>query len=111
MKAPWNGQGLLLPPPSYEFLHMHYSTSITMAMKGNGDHYELDDNDEDYEEQDEELSEPLAEEAANEKVRIWLHDSLSGRDITSSLDFMVERKGNIKNMLGQGVPGVVAGRV
>ena len=82
-----------------------------MAMKGNGDHYELDDNDEDYEEQDEEISEPLAEEAANEKVRIWLHDLLSGRDITSSLDFMVERKGNIENMLGQGVPGVVAGRV
>ena len=80
-----------------------------MAMKGNGDHYELDDNDEDYEEQDEELSKP--EEAANEKVRIWLHDLLSGRDITSSLDFMVERKGNIENMLGQGVPGVVAGRV
>ena len=102
MKAPWDGQGLLLPPPSHEFLHMHYSTSITKAMKGNGDDYELDDDDEDYEE----LSEP--EEAANERVRIWLHDSLSGRDITSSLDFMAERKGNVENMLGH---GVVAGRV
>ena len=51
-------------------------------MKANRDDYELDDEDEDYEE----LSEP--EEAPNEKVRTWLHNSLSGRDVTSPLDFM-----------------------
>jgi hypothetical protein len=105
VKAPWDRQDPLFPPPHDEFLNMHYSTSITKAMKCNGDDYELDDNDEDYEE----LSEP--EEAPNEKVEIWLHDLVPGRDVTSSLDFMAESKGNIENMLGQGVPGVVTGRV
>ena len=82
MKGPWDCQNPLFPPPHHELLHMHYSTSITRAMKANRDDYEPDDEDEDYEE----LSEP--EEAPNEKVRTWLHNSLSGRDVTSPLDFM-----------------------
>ena len=75
-------------------------------MKANGDD-DLDDDDEDYEE----LSNP--QETPNEKVRIWLDNTFSGRDIMSSLDFIAEYKGNVENMLGQGqgVPGVVTGRV
>jgi hypothetical protein len=55
-------------------------------MKGGGDDCELDDDDE------EELSE--LEEVQNEQVRIWLDGSSSGREITSSLDFAAENKGN-----------------
>jgi hypothetical protein len=96
VKAPWDGQDVLYPPPHSEFLETHYSTSISRAMKGDGDDRELDDDDDDYEELEdyEELSEP--EECQNEKVRIWLHDSLSGSEIMSSLDFTAENKGNIE---------------
>lgn len=59
-------------------------------MKGSGDDCELDDDDEDFEE----LSE--LKEIQNERVRIWLDGSLSGREITSSLDFTAENKGNIE---------------
>jgi hypothetical protein len=77
------------PPPHPSFLELHYFTSISRAMEGSKDNYELDDDDEDYEE----LSEP--EEVQNEQVRTWLDGLSSGRDITSSLDFTAENKGNI----------------
>ena len=54
MKAPWECQDELYPPPHPTFLELHYLTSISKAMKGSGEDYELDDDDEDYEE----LSEP-----------------------------------------------------
>jgi len=50
VKAPWDRQDLLHPPPHPAFLEMHYFTSISKAMKGGGDDCELDDDDEDYEE-------------------------------------------------------------
>ena len=49
MKAPWDRQDLLYPPPHPAFLEMHYFTSISKAMKGSEDNCELDDDD-DYEE-------------------------------------------------------------
>jgi hypothetical protein len=72
-------------------------------MKGSGDDYELDNDDEDYELDDndedyeldddgedyEELSEPVG--APDEKVRIWLASSFSSGEITSS---SAENKGN-----------------
>jgi len=58
-------------------------------MKGSGDDCELDDDDDD--EDYEELSE--LEEVQNEQVRIWLDGSLSGREISSSLDFTAENIG------------------
>jgi hypothetical protein len=60
------------------------------ASQGSGDDYELDDD----VEGDEELSEPV--EVRNEQVRIWLDGSLSGREITSSLDIGTENKGDIE---------------
>jgi hypothetical protein len=73
---------VLYPPPLPAFFEMHFFTSIAKAMKGSGDDYELDDN-EDYEE----LSEP--EEVQNDDVRIWLDGSLSGGEITAPWDFTV----------------------
>lgn len=90
MKAPWQHEHVLYPPPLPAFLEMHYWSSISKAMKGSGDDCELDDDDEDFEE----LSE--LKEIQNERVRIWLDGSLSGREITSSLDFTAENKGNIE---------------
>jgi hypothetical protein len=81
---------------------MHYVTSISRAMKANGGDYELDDDDDDDDDDGdddddyEELSEP--EEAANERVRIWLDSSMSSREI-KPLDLTAEDKGNIE-MLG-----------
>ncbi|KIM92275.1 hypothetical protein PILCRDRAFT_117680 [Piloderma croceum F 1598] len=54
VKAPWDRQDVLYPPPHPAFLEMHYFTSISRAMKDSEDDCELDDNDENYEE----LSEP-----------------------------------------------------
>ncbi|KAF8812306.1 hypothetical protein BYT27DRAFT_7207720 [Phlegmacium glaucopus] len=81
VKAPWDSPYVLYPPPLPAFLEMHYFTSIAKAMEGSGDNCELDDDDEDYEE----LSE--LEEVQNERVRIWLDGSLSGRETTSSSGF------------------------
>jgi hypothetical protein len=50
VKAPWDHQDVLYPPPHPAFLEMHYFSSISRAMKGGGDDCELDDGDEDYEE-------------------------------------------------------------
>jgi hypothetical protein len=75
VKAPWERQDVLYPPPHPNLLRLHYSTSIPKAMKGSGDDYDLDDDDEDYEE----LSEP--EGVHDKKVRIWLDGS---GEITSS---------------------------
>jgi len=87
VKAPWKCQDELYPPPHPTFLKLHYSTSIAKHMKGNGDDYELDDDDDDYEE----LSEP--EGVRNENVKIWrLDSSFSSGEITSSL--MEKNKGN-----------------
>ena len=71
MKAPWDTPDVLYPPPLPAFLQMHYFTSISKAMKGSGDDYELDDD-----EDDEELSEPG--DIQNDEVRIWIDSSLSG---------------------------------
>jgi len=90
VKAPWDSPYVLYPPPLPAFFEMHYFTSIANAMEGSGDDCKLDDDDEDYEE----LSEP--EEVQNEQVRIWLDGPSSGREITSSLDFTAENKGNIE---------------
>jgi hypothetical protein len=90
VKAPWDRQDVLYPPPHPAFLEMHYLTSISRAMKGSGDDCELDDDDDDYEE----LSE--LKEVQNEQVRIWLNGLSSGREIMSSLDFTAENKGNIE---------------
>ena len=75
MKAPWDRQDVLYPPPHPAFLKLHYFTSISKAMKGSGDACELDDDDEDYEE----LSEP--EEVENERVRIWRDSSLEHAEL------------------------------
>jgi hypothetical protein len=67
---------------------MHYGTSISKAMKGSGDDYELDDDDDDDDDY-EELSEP-EEVPNNERVRVWL-----GNCQTKSLYFTAENQGNI----------------
>lgn len=38
---------MLFPPPLPTFLEMHYAASIAKAMKGGGDDYELDADNED----------------------------------------------------------------
>jgi len=78
VKAPWERQDA---SPHPDFLKLHYSTSISKAMKANGDDYELDD---------EELSELKG--VANEKVRIWLASSFPSGGVMSS---WAENKGNI----------------
>jgi hypothetical protein len=50
VKAPWDRQDVLFPPPHPAFLELHYFTSISRNMKGSGDNEELDNDDEDYEE-------------------------------------------------------------
>ena len=47
MKAPWDSPNVLFPPPLPTFLEMHYAASIAKAMKGGGDDYELDAENED----------------------------------------------------------------
>ena len=67
MKAPWDCGYVLYPPPHSAVLGVHYATSISNAMKGNGDDYELDDDDGDDDDY-EELSEP-EEVPNNERVK------------------------------------------
>jgi hypothetical protein len=74
VKAPWDSPYVLYPPPFPAFLEMHYCIFIAKAMKGSGDDYELDDDDDDCEEL------PELEGAQNEQVIIWLDGSSSGRE-------------------------------
>ena len=44
--APWDRQNMFYPPPHPTFLEMHHFSSISKAMKGNGEEsedYEVDD--------------------------------------------------------------------
>jgi hypothetical protein len=64
VKAPWDCQDLLYPPPHPAFLEMHYFTSISKAIKGSRDDHKLDDDndgddDDDEEEEEEEEEEEL----------------------------------------------------
>jgi hypothetical protein len=93
VEAPWDSPDVLYPPPLPAFLQMHYFTSIAKAMKGSGDDYELDDD-----EDDEELSEPG--DIQNDGVRIWIESSLSGGEITAPWDCMMGNKGNTEMLTG-----------
>ena len=83
VKAPWDTPDVLYPPPHPVFLQMHYFTSIAKAMnmKGDGDDYELDDD-----EDDEELSEP-GDIQDDEVKKIWID---SDGEIMAPWDCTVE---------------------
>jgi hypothetical protein len=98
VKAPWDSPDVLYPPPLPVFLEMHYFTSIAKAMKGGGDDYELDDD-----QDDEELSEPG--DIQNDEVRIWIDSSLSGEEIMAPWDSMVGNKGNTKMLTTEMLAG------
>jgi len=91
VKAPWDLQDTYFPPPHPMFLEVHYFTSISKAMKGNGD----DDDDDD----DEEL--PSPEGIQNRHVRIWPE---CGRE--TPLDLMAETKNSEVLTMAQG-PGLL----
>jgi hypothetical protein len=45
VKAPWDCQDAFYPAPHPTFLEMHYFSSISKAMEGSGEDYEVDDED------------------------------------------------------------------
>lgn len=92
MTAPWERTNALFPPPLFQVLEKHYSTSISKAMKGGADDEELEDDDDDLEE----LSELEVLDESDKQVRIWLDgqvNSSSSKEIKpldpEPLDFKV----------------------